>query len=116
MERIILDNGGGIVLQLCGYAHSYDCAGQAAEDLAAWWRDGDTSSWDGHDADLAAIEPSPAEIANDGVRIVDAASPDAAVRGLAALDYWANAQNLALAIRSRMQVGPPGEGQAFPSR
>ena len=68
--KIILDNGGGITLQLgLDYAHYYNDADQAARDLRAYIADGTTDGWDGHDEDAATLDPTDEEIRNGGYRI-----------------------------------------------
>lgn len=74
--RIILDNGGGITLQLGAWAHSYEgsdnasIAKQAARDIREWLTSGTTRRWEGHDADALAIEPTSDEIRNGGYRVI----------------------------------------------
>lgn len=63
--RIIFDNGGGITLQLPGFAHTYNDAEQCAEDIKTWLDDGNTDDWDGNEED-AVFEPEAEEIANGG--------------------------------------------------
>lgn len=68
--RIVLDNGGGIVLQLgAEYAHYYQDAKQAADDLRTYLADGNTDGWDGHDEDALSVEPTDEEIRNGGYRV-----------------------------------------------
>jgi hypothetical protein len=71
--RLIFDNGGGITLQLPGYAHTYEDAEQCAEDIREWGDTHDTSGWDGNDED-AVFEPTTEQQANGGydVRYLDA--------------------------------------------
>ena len=68
--RIIFDNGGGITLQLPGYAHHYDAGSveQCADDLAEWISDEDTSGWDGNEED-AVFEPTADQISSGGYRV-----------------------------------------------
>ena len=70
-ERVIFDNGGGITVQLLGWAHYYDCEAQAAEDVAEWIRNHDTSAWEGHDDNALAIDPDYDDIRNGGYRVWD---------------------------------------------
>ena len=67
---IILDNGGGIMLQLGAFAHLYDDAMPAATDLAAWLADSDTSGWDGHEPEMMVCAPTDEQIRNGGYRTV----------------------------------------------
>lgn len=74
--RIILDNGGGLILQLGDWAHSYEgrnnasIATQAASDIRLWLATGDTAHWVGHDADALAVAPTADEIRNGGYRVI----------------------------------------------
>lgn len=68
--KIILDNGGSITLQLGDFAHFYEDEKQAAEDIAAWLKSADTSSWEGHEDDAAACAPTAEDIRNGGYRVV----------------------------------------------
>lgn len=68
--KIILDNGGGITLQMGVFAHYYQDADQAAQDIAAWLANPDTSDWEGHEEDAAALEPTQDEIRNGGYRVI----------------------------------------------
>jgi hypothetical protein len=65
-ERVIFDNGGGITLQLRGWAHYYQDESQAAEDVAVWLKSQDTSDWEGHEPEALACDPTGAEIRNGG--------------------------------------------------
>lgn len=67
--RLIFDNGGGITLQLPGFAHYYDDAEQCAEDIKAWVEDGDTDGWDGNEEE-SVFEPTTDEISNGGYHVV----------------------------------------------
>jgi hypothetical protein len=101
-SRIILDNGGGITLQLSNYAHCYDDPGQAARDLADWLRDGHTHGWEGHDDDVALINPSDDQIRNGGYRVIRL-DRDVDTRELLADELseigWGNAEDLAHSLR-----------------
>jgi hypothetical protein len=66
--RIIFDNGGGITLQLPGFAHHYLSPEQCAEDLNVWIEDEDTSDWEGNEED-AVFEPTANHISNGGYHI-----------------------------------------------
>lgn len=105
--KIILDNGGTITLQLGAFAHSYDSERRAAEDLAAWLADGDTSGWDGHEPDEMERNPSGEEIRNGGYRVIrldretdTAASLVEEIRQIAG--GWGNGEDLAKALESKV--------------
>lgn len=68
--RVILDNGGGIVLQLGDWAHSYEDAAQCATDIREWLDSGTTDGWEGHEPECLEIEPTPDEIRNGGCRVI----------------------------------------------
>lgn len=93
--KIILDNGGGIVLQLgLDYAHYYNDAERAAQDLRAYIADGTTDGWDGHDEEAATLEPTDEEIRKGGYRVV---------KDVADLDpesSWHNESGMAKAVWS----------------
>lgn len=74
--RIILDNGGGITLQLNGWAHHYDYEGAAATDIREWIATKDTSLWDGHEDDALDCEPTDEQIRNGGYRIIEIGEHD----------------------------------------
>lgn len=103
---IILDNGGGITLQMGKFAHVYEDAKQAADDIAAWLGNQDTSDFEGHDSDAATSEPTDEEITNGGYRTIRL---DAEVDKLLPLarevwqvgGSWANGLSLSDALRAR---------------
>lgn len=75
---IILDNGGGITLQIRqstgnvgrNYQHTYWDATQAANDIKASMQPGcDISDWDGNEIDDGWLEPTDDEQSNGGYRI-----------------------------------------------
>ena len=66
---VIFDNGGGITLQLGTWAHWYDNPAQAAEDYDAYIADRDTTGWDGHEEEAAALVPTYDEMRNGGYRV-----------------------------------------------
>ena len=68
--KIILDNGGGITLQMGEFAHYYDDPKHAARDLADWLEDADTSTWDGHEEEAAECSPTGDDIRNGGYRVI----------------------------------------------
>jgi hypothetical protein len=86
--RIILDNGGGIILQLGDYAHSYDSAIDAARDIHEWLVSGTTRRWEGHDADALAVNPTPDEIHNGGYRVITIDRDSDTAASLAAEVRW----------------------------
>lgn len=47
--EILLDNGGGILLQTAQYCHSYDWPQYAADDIRCFLASGDTSDWEGNE-------------------------------------------------------------------
>lgn len=74
IQRIILDNGGGIILQLGKWAHYYGgyngMYAQVAEDIATWLKDRSTDGWEGHDDDAMLLDPSLEEIENGGYNVI----------------------------------------------
>ena len=97
--RIILDNAGGITLQLGEWAHWYAQGREtkAAEDIQAFLATGDTHGWEGHDDDAASLDPSADEIRNGGYRVVVTDSLADAIEELQQLE-WGNAIDLAAAL------------------
>lgn len=69
LERVVFDNGGGVTLQLRGWAHHYDDARWAAQDVAAWIKSHDTSDWEGHEPEALVCDPTYDEIRNGGYRV-----------------------------------------------
>lgn len=65
-ERVIFDNGGGITVQLHGWAHYYQDPTQAAQDIAEWLKNHDTIGWEGHEIEALACDPTYDEIRNGG--------------------------------------------------
>lgn|GEM_PF-6745902 len=61
---IILDSSGGVTIQLGAWAHRYDDATQAAEEIGWWLLDSDTSDWDGHEPEAASLSPTLDQITN----------------------------------------------------
>ncbi|EAX47545.1 hypothetical protein TcarDRAFT_1280 [Thermosinus carboxydivorans Nor1] len=62
MERIIIDNAGGITLQLPNWAHFYDHQeGNGIEECASaivdFVKTSSVANWDGHDEEVAEREP-----------------------------------------------------------
>lgn len=70
LDRIILDNAGGITLQLPGYAHWYDDCRAAAVDLVAYLDGDDPSKWEGREQDAAELDPTDEQIRNGGYKII----------------------------------------------
>jgi len=67
---LIFDNGGSLTLQLNNtYAHWYQNMNQAAEDLKAYIKDGNTEGWDGHEEDQLELDPEYEQIQNGGYRV-----------------------------------------------
>lgn len=96
--KIILDNGGGVTLQMGTFAHYYEDALDAAKDLSDWIFDADTSSWEGHEDEAMECEPTQDEIRNGGYRVIrldrdvdSAASLADEIRALG----WGNAVEMA---------------------
>ena len=100
---IILDNGGGITLQMGGFAHYYEDADQAANDIANWLHNEDTSDWAGHEVEAAELNPTDEEISNGGYRRFrldrDVDTLIRLAREVGAC-HWGNAQDLYAALRS----------------
>ena len=93
--RIILDNGGGITLQLGpDYAHCYQDEAQAACDLRDYITGSDTSDWDGCEPEAVGWEPEAEEIRNGGYRVY------CDVDDLDLESGWGNEVNLAQAYRN----------------
>jgi hypothetical protein len=89
---IILNNGGGITLQLGGWAHWYPDARQAAADLRAYIADGDSSGWDGHEEEAMDCHPTADEIRNGGYRVYHD------IADMRAADGWGNERALVAAL------------------
>lgn len=74
--RIILDNGGGIVLQFGGWACSpagdnvAQVAAQAALLIREWLATGSTKGWEGHDPDALAVQLTDEDTRNGGYRVI----------------------------------------------
>jgi hypothetical protein len=72
--KIIFDNGGGIIVQLPDYARFYGgytgAVEQAAEDVIAYIKDGNTDGWEGNEEELAE-EISIEDIKNGGYRVYE---------------------------------------------
>lgn len=64
--RVIFDNGGGVIVQLPGFAHYYDDGESAAVDVIDYIKDNDTSDWDGNEEETAQIDPSCDDMRNGG--------------------------------------------------
>lgn len=109
LGRIILDNGGTITLQIGEFAHSYDTGEQAATDLAAWLVDGDTSGWEGHEADELDRAPTDEEIRNGGYRVIRLDRETDTIASLVEeirtkASGWGNGEELADALAGKMIV------------
>ncbi len=94
---IILDNGGGITLQINKWAHFFDgqpgnSAHEAAECLCDYRRDKSTSGWDGHEDEAAECNPTAEDIRNGGYRVLHS------TRELDIDSAWHNARDLAAAV------------------
>jgi len=56
-HRIIMDNAGGIILQLGEWAHYYNGLDkQVAHDISAWIEDRETTDWEGHEIEALDID------------------------------------------------------------
>jgi hypothetical protein len=101
--NIILDNGGGVTLQMGEFAHYYDDMGVAANDIGVWMHEGNTDDWEGNDIEAGTLEPTDDEIRNGGYRIirmdrrVDTRSSLIGEIDKAGAE-WGNAGRLALAL------------------
>ena len=102
--KIICDNGGSLTLQLPEFAHYYQDPAQAAEDLAAYLSDTDTSSWEGNEEDAADCRPTRDEIANGGYRVYFATDLDELRDELTSMEQsgWINAESFAAAMRKAL--------------
>ncbi len=98
-EQIIMDNGGGITLQLqqgrYRWQHTYSDPVHAGEDLVAWLAGSDLTQWDGNDLDdddVCWLVPSQDDIRNGGYRVYGALELFSAdvdqVWGAAGRDMW----------------------------
>lgn len=99
--KIILDNGGGITLQMGEWAHYYQDGASAAEDLAAWLANPDTSDWEGHEEEAASLEPTQDEIRNGGYRVIRldrGVDTLASLAGEVAPTGWGNSNDLSAAL------------------
>lgn len=70
-NRAILDNAGGVTLQVEGFAAWFDdldIAGATIADYLLW--ESDPSTWDGHDQDAADLDPTNEQIASGGYKII----------------------------------------------
>ncbi len=100
--RVIFDDaGGGVTLQIGGYARRYLSADFAAHDVLHWLAGSDVSTWEGHDP-AAMTEPSSEDI-RAGIYLVteiDRANPqlDVVVNDLAT-SQWRNAEDFAATLR-----------------
>lgn len=88
MERIIIDNAGGITLQLHNWAHFYDHQeGNGIEECAnaivSFVKTGSVENWDGHDEEAAEREPEN----SDSVVAIDAVIKLASLDG-EEFDIW----------------------------
>lgn len=68
---IIFDNGGGITLQLHGWAHTFDDATEAAEAFCVFADNWSAEGFDGHDDMASDIHPSTAELDNGCYEVVE---------------------------------------------
>ena len=69
--KIILDNGGGITLQLgTNFAHHYDNAEQSVRDYKEYIANGNTDGWEGNEEE-AFFDPEYEEIRNGGYKVFD---------------------------------------------
>jgi hypothetical protein len=101
MNQLILDNGGGVTLQLGMWSHHYQDESQVITDLQEWFRTGSTDGWEGHEDDALSLDPTDEEIRNGGYRIFNLDDYDSIYGGLAG-DLirlgWRNSDQLAVAI------------------
>jgi len=97
-ERVIFDNGGGITLQLRGWAHWYQNEAQAARDVAEWIKSHDTNGWEGHEPAALSLEPTMDEIRNGGYRVVQITDLPAALSD-PALEGWVNGRKFSESLR-----------------
>jgi len=104
---IILDNGGGITLQMGDYGHYYDDADQAANDIASWLGNADTSDWEGCEDEAVELDPTDEQVANGGYRMFqldrDVDTMLRLAREVGVCD-WVNAQELSAALRSKREA------------
>ncbi len=79
--KIVFDNGGGTTLILASgeFAHHYSDAAQAAQDYSIYMRDGNVDGWEGHEAELAELDPSYDEIRNGGYRVFEPSDVEEAI-------------------------------------
>jgi hypothetical protein len=103
---IILDNGGGITLQMGDFGHTYQDAEQAAQDISNWLHNPDTSDWEGCEAEAVELDPTDEQVANGGYRMFqldrDVDTLLRLAREVGACS-WANAEDLSAALRAKRE-------------
>jgi hypothetical protein len=102
--RVLLDNGGGITLQLNGWAHHYYGHGEPARcaaDIAEWLRTGSTEEWEGHDPEALEEDPTYEEVRNGQYYVIYIDRADT-LSSLADQmpEGWCNGRELADALRA----------------
>lgn len=108
-STVIFDNGGGITLQLRAgqgevhhtFAHSYNSAEQAAQDLHAAYHDDPANwgGWEGHEDFSERLDPTEDELRNGAYRVASYTSWEEVVEGTADEARWANMREWDAAIR-----------------
>lgn len=102
--RVILDNGGGVTLQLGDYAHHYADGYFAGRDLREWLLSGDrrahrsTRGWEGAEVEALEVSPTPEEIRNGGYCVIGLGDDDThetLAREIEATGFGRNAFDLA---------------------
>lgn len=93
--RIIFDNGGGVTLQLGGWAHWYQDMAQAAQDLKTYETEGNTDGWDGHEDEAAELDPTYDQIRNGGYRVYHSSAD---IKAAAEDTSWRNIKDFAAAL------------------
>lgn len=96
--RILLDNGGGVTLQLGKYGHYYDSPQAAARDLVAFFGAQNVETWEGHEVEALRLDPSSEEMSNGGYRSFRFSVDDDILGVLykkLAVSGWANGSSMA---------------------
>ena len=109
--RVIFDNGGGITIQLPGFAHFYtgSCIDQAAQDWYEYLKSGTTVGWDGNEEEAAELAPTYDEIRNGGYRVMDRKEISDAVeamRGGSEPEGWNNIDAFVTSLAELQDCAP----------
>jgi len=108
--RLIFDNGGGLTMQLPGYAHHYDDMAQAAEDYKVFLQDGNTNGWEGHEQDAADIDPTYEQQRNGGYEIMDAEDIQTALANPDFDSAWYNVSGFIEELKANVSLRTSNSG------